>query len=334
MDIPICSLDEYGNIINKEIIYKDKLFKLKNDLNITQIKNVGKYSLDCCIKTILDNNNTIFAYIQYSEKNKIVYFYTKDEIDTNIWQLKNEHIFNKVPLNSRYYISLEIRRLLKENQNLDSHLISLYDALVLANSKYCEFRVMKLYYDWAINNRFSTFESMEFIGFNYNDNEIYFTLNHFTGTKLFKFKKNSNNEIYISFSNDSYMSAMALKKAEDLISKFYDRLVDFRYFKEENKSTIYPVNSNFLAKINCNRVGISLAYPEYLTNNFNLEFEYAKKIFSCSPSLKLKRSISEELFKSILIKIDDCPEWMKKELYNIKQKQINQILESKNKIYL
>ena len=98
------------NVINKKVIYKDEILPIKQDGNkmkITKIDNINLNDLENCIKAILLSNSSIIFYtIQYSNKEKTVYFYSHDSISIKAWEDLKEN--KKKPLFSTEDVALEI----------------------------------------------------------------------------------------------------------------------------------------------------------------------------------------------------------------------------------
>lgn len=80
----------HRTVINKTIVYSDTVLPLKdksNNLKVTTISNVEEYSLESCLKTIFESNpNVVFNTIQYSKKDKTVYFYTNQDVTTKTYE--------------------------------------------------------------------------------------------------------------------------------------------------------------------------------------------------------------------------------------------------------
>ena len=117
------------NILNQEILYDDEAldFSRSLDCTITKcIEQVGKYSLETCIKIILEENpNILFKTIQYSKKNKKVYFYTNQEISTTAWDKRN-NIYMKT-LKEDNAIARELYNTLIGDYQKYPDCVSLYD---------------------------------------------------------------------------------------------------------------------------------------------------------------------------------------------------------------
>lgn len=113
MFIPVAHYP-HRTIINETIVYSDTVLNLKelgSNIKLTTISDVWEYSLENCIKTILDANpNVTFNTIQYSKNDKKIYFYTNLEIDTKAWDESNIFIYE--PLKSKKEILSEVNKLL------------------------------------------------------------------------------------------------------------------------------------------------------------------------------------------------------------------------------
>ena len=85
MYIPIVPSRGKTTVINKTIVYSDTVLKLDDlgqNIKLTSISNITESDFENCIKCILSNNeNVVFNTIQYSKKEKKIYFYTDKKID-------------------------------------------------------------------------------------------------------------------------------------------------------------------------------------------------------------------------------------------------------------
>lgn len=97
----------HTTIINKTIVYSDTVLNLKDvgeNIKLTTISDVGEYSFEKCIKTILDSNpNVTFNTIQYSKNDKKVYFYTNPEVDTKAWYESNRFVSESLKSNKEIF---------------------------------------------------------------------------------------------------------------------------------------------------------------------------------------------------------------------------------------
>ena len=112
MFIPIVPYVPNITVVNKNIVYSDTVLPLKdtgNNLKVTSISNVSEFSLEKCLKIIFESNpDVIFNTIQYSKKDKTVYFYTDQEI--SIKQYEESKVTKYEPITSRPQILEEMKK--------------------------------------------------------------------------------------------------------------------------------------------------------------------------------------------------------------------------------
>ena len=135
--------------------------------------------------------------------------------------------------------------------------------------------------------------------------------------------KKENNTLYIvkkdyRMNNYSYFTNV-YPCIKNELSSLYDELLHYSKFINQNKYNIPSTNSNFLVNIKDNYTNIHINSPEnqeeYL---FSLNNYYTHN--NCSYDNNDEKT--DEIFKHIFIKIDDCPKWSKTYLYQIRQEQL------------
>lgn len=109
------------------------------------------------------------------------------------------------------------------------------------------------------------------------------------------------------------------------LSSLYDELLNYSKFINQNNYNIPSTNSNFLVNIEENYTNIHINSPENqeehlfsLNNYYNNYYTYSDNhSFS-----DINDEKTDEICKHIFIKIDDCPEWSKTYLHQIRQEQL------------
>lgn len=317
----IPKLNSSTKIVNETLVYCDTILNanyLGNNIKVTEISNVGEYSLKNCIKTILDSNSSvIFNTIQYSKNEKKLYFYTNLEINTKAWGEKSQNLSN--PLTSEIEILREIKKVIESSDCKRDDSVSLYDIYHLIKERRNEYEKVRGYfndalrillkctlgnvnsciYDFDYKNKNLKIGIKTFVSYNYED--IIIT------------KKDGELVIVSSEFDDS---EMILEIAGNLLSKFYDRMIEFTEINEQFSYDVQSVNSNFI-------VGISKHGVQITNKEFDSDFKLVN--LSCDDTYEYKCNYIEvynflknnenKLFKKIFIKLDDCPEWARAYLY-------------------
>lgn len=227
------------------------------------------------------------------------------------------------PINSSSKTLEEIKKILVSKKNTDSSCISVYDVAKLFKMKFDDFENHREYWSNLI------LDELEVIIFNLDNVFIEYhdkkpkeiKINFFTPEpKTVVFSKEKG-DLYIKeselYENDT---KKLLKLIGNIVLEMFD---DFKNL--DIKSTYYDkfaksVNANFYINFALNQVEIYNKDFSLKYSNFSEDYEY-----ECN-SNKLLNVISgyeDELFKNIFVNIDDCPEWSKPFLYEIRQKQLN-----------
>lgn len=321
-------------IINKTIVYSDTILSLKdlgNNLKICTINNINEYSLENCLKKIIESNpDVFFNTIQYSKKDKKLYLYTDKEISKKSWE---ESQFTEYkPLTNSAQILEEIDNILNQEKIKDTDCISLYDISKLIKSYSDNYEYIKdryeNYFDDVLYDEYYD-SSIIVYDFDYKKSELTIGF-QYSSDNYDKIIFTKQNEDLFIVKSESIHSQEILEFIGNGLSEVYDELIKFKDFINERNYQIKPVNSNFILDITC--YGISLYTQKDTYYVFNKEFEisysnykneYKYKCNSLSILNELKGK-ENEIFKRIFIKIDDCPNWTKQTLYETRQKQLEE----------
>ena len=329
----------YGSrIINKTIVYSDTVLSLKElgkNLKVTTIPNVSECSLKHCLETIFESNpNVIFNTIQYSRKDKKVYFYTNQDIATEAYE---ESKFKKYkPITSRTEILEEVKKVLLLPKNKDNDCVSLYDVLIILrklNDKYNNIvKEYKYRLDYMVSSKIDGDSLVCFHSINFKKKiiNISFKKNKNSNWDDMYFAK-QNEDLYVEKSESSYTYEVFSALCSTL-SEMYDELLKYDDYKDSKytKYDIKPVNSNFSIKIDY--CGVCL-FVKDSSNKYVNELELFAPSYKSGYELKCNSSIvnevfngkESEIFKNIFIKISDCPEWSRDMLCKIRQEQLPKV---------
>lgn len=325
----------HTTIINKKIIYSDTILPLKdtgNNIKIKSISNVSESSLENCIKIILESNpDVIFNTIQYSKNNKKVYFYTNKEI--SIKKYEESKIVNYKPITSRTEILEEVKKVLLLPKNKDNSCISLYDVLTLLKKLNNEYDSIEEKYknklDYMVESKIDDDSLVCFHGLDFKKKIIHISFKRYRSSDWadIYFAK-QNGDLYVvkseSFYTDEVFSALC-----STLSEMYDELLKYADYKDYKytKDDIKPVNSNFSVKISHHGIWL---FVEDFTNKYLKELELFAPSYNNGYKLECNSSIvnevftgkETEIFKSIFVKISDCPKWSQVMLYEIRNNQL------------
>lgn len=260
--------------------------------------------------------------------------------------MEEENIIKYNPLTTSTEILKEIKSILTYEDNFDENCncipislnenyISLYDVYNVTLNKSKKFKKTEKHYanvfNQIIKNNYSDRYSCVFYGLNFENNEI--SIGFQNGDYEYKeivFAK-SNGDLYLKSSETTLYGEKIFKLLGNKISEAYDDLMNFKDFEVQRVYWRKSINSNF--KICICKYGVSLsntshAFSDFELNNYNFNDNYDIK---CN-SLNVINAITgheDEIFKKIFIEINDCPNWMKKQLYNIRKEQISNLIKAK-----
>lgn len=331
MFVPVIPIVPNTTVVNKTIVYSDTVLPIKDlggNLKVTSISNVDEYSLEKCLKIIFESNpNVIFNTIQYSREDKKVYFYSNDEISKKAWE--DSKIRTYKPITKSSEILEEVKNILVCEPNKNTDCISLYDIAQLLKIKSNEYKSDKhsfeKHFDYVIESRYGSSSSIVVYDFDYDKDELRIG---------FKYWENYDKIIFAKKDEDLYVKESESSRGKDILvalgdslSKLYDKFIQYRDIKQQNSYRIKPVNSNFLVDVSYYGVDIFVNGGEF---RIIKEFELSSHSYEtgydydCNSSTVINalKGNEDELFKRIFVMIDDCPEWMQEQLYEIRQNQL------------
>ena len=322
MFVPVVPIIPNTTVVNKTIVYSDTVLPLKdkgNNLKISSVE-VSEYEMENCLKTIFESNpNVTFNTIQYSRADEKIYFYTDKPISTQAWE--KSKVIECNPLKNSKEVLEEITKLFSKDKPKTADCISLYD-------------VVKLYKDVEdkTNNIEETYQSyfkeesnfdILIQDFDYEKKQLNIYLNFCNKYYNITLAK-QNGDLYVVESETTFYREL-LPSLGKALSELYDELMKFYDFNQQCAWSIKPLNSNFSVDIDHHNINIhngslwDIADFELSFGIFDNKYEYSCNSTSVATALQGKE---DELFKKIFVKIDDCPEWSRQKLYQIRQKQL------------
>lgn len=334
------SINDDARVVNKNIIYKDTVIPLKElgeNIKITSISNVEEFWLESCLNKIFESNpDVVFNTIQYSKKDKKLYFYTDQKISTKAWEDRN--LVSYKPLNNSKAILEEVKRVLLLENKFDENSVSLYDVSKLIKRKREEKKRKEKYYQDLLEHKcesiYYDFGGLIVYGLDYDNNELRLGMN--IDNELFDFKEvifaKNNNDLYLKNDSTKYHRGKEVfLNCSSIINECYDELIKFRDFKKQVRWAYRTLNSCFF--IDITYFGVSIHNKKWTFEsdfNLNLSSDDFKYSYDCNSSsvLEVIRGNENNIFKNIFVNISDCPEWMQEELHSLR---INQLQEEQRK---
>lgn len=315
-------------IIKKDIEYSDVVNPphiLEKNKFLSSVERVGEYSIETCIKKILESNKEVIFYnIQYSEKYQKIYFYTNKEISTKSWD-DYRHTYDKILRNNDDIID-EIKNILSLEENLESDCISLHDVLEVLKNKNIEYNQLLAGYESRLKEtirRKKFFGDIIFFDFDYEKNELKVLYKYMVESYAVYLVKD-NGDLHIKNREHMFYDEILLI-AGSILSELFDELLSYAYLRKQYHYDFHAANSNFLLDISKYGVSIFSRNSNFKENfrlsahSYNDEYHY-----ECNSDIVIRKAHDnvEELFKKIFVRIDDCPEWSREVLYQIRKKQL------------
>ena len=338
MFIPIVPQGTNNKFVNKEIIYSDTVLPLKelgSNLNVSVISNVSEYSLEECLKVVFKSNpDVVFNTIQYSKNNQTVYFYTEQPITTSTYEERKLRKYN--PITSKTEILEEIKNILLSEKNNSSDCISLFDVAQFFKDVVNIYDEIKKRNDHqlesSIKSIFGNSSRCVCYDFKYEKKilPIGFKLWSEDNYKKICFAK-ENNDLYI-VQSESWYDKKIFSECSAELSQIYDEFINCTDYQNylNTSYVVKPINSNFDVRMSF--IGVIL----FATFRFKNEIELLSPSYTdayrieCNSGIinKLLKDNEDEIFKRVFVRIDDCPEWCRQRLYEIRQ---NQLIEERYK---
>ena len=325
-----------SRVVNKTIVYSDTVLPVKelgDNLKVTSVSNVEHYSLESCLKKIFESNpEVIFNTIQYSRSDKTVYFYTNKAISTKAYE--DSKVFKYKPLTTSSEILEEIKHVLTSEKNFDPNCVSLNHVVSLLNRNHKKIEKIEDKYKKLLKKDETKFNDSSFIiyGLDYKTEELrigfkYWYKKFADDWDEIVFSK-LNGDLYIK-SSKSYYSQEILNVLGDELSKLYDELMEFKDYNEQKHYDFSAIKSNFKIDISEHGVSIYVDSPSSLfEKDFKLSFSNNTCKYDCYCNSHNVTSVvngnEREIFKSVFVKIEDCPKWMHKDLFEIRRNELEE----------
>lgn len=226
-------------------------------------------------------------------------------------------------------LEIKLQNIIRTSNDTSPNHISVFNVLCLLDLYKATSDAYKEYYKNLFNQELSDFYIENF---NINSNKMYLhVVNSSKDTNyLITFSIKDNDLIILYSTNDEatyyILTYYILKKLGDQIKKcifYYD---SYEGFIAANKKVL--TTFNYYKKINFT-VKFNKEYLELQSNTFDTIRVYLNKDndYSCLTdslnNLEILKGYEEMLLKSIYVNIEDMPEWMREELYYIRQCELN-----------
>lgn len=340
MYIPVLLPNPYTvSIIHDELIYGDTFINpddLGKNIKSTFISNIGEISLEYCIKTILeDNKNVTFHTIQYSKKQKRLCFYTDNDLNIKNWEKKETT--PPQPINTKEDITQSVLSVFDNEPIYDQDCASVYEILMLYRNLDKKIKQVHESIGNKIKNKLTTRVNEDLYccihDFEYDKHILpihcssryssYWDKYQYTKTPDGKIK-----EIKIEGFHDYNM----LGNISDEVLELIDFYLSIEETRIQKKNRIKSVNSNLY--INMDRYDVEVYVDENTGIHYLHKPKYSSKFYTYSDKVEHQYAYSDilerlngnemEFLQKIYVKIDDCPLWMREQLYNRRREEIRE----------
>lgn len=329
----------HTTVVNKTIVYSDTVLSLNDkgsNLKITTISNVEEFMLDDCLRIIFESNpNVIFNTVQYSKNDKKVYFYTNKEID--ISKYKKISTIEYRPIKNKQDILEEIKRIISLPKVNRYDCVSLNTAYEFILKKRNELKNKENYYKKLLNDmikeKYGHNSGLVVHGFDYETGELSIAFKHF-GSKYYNIDlKIKDEDLYVS-SSETYESDDVFRLLYKQLTLLYNEYEKYREFYEQKTYHERPVNSNFFIDIDF--YGVRIYNKEFFNKDFEIRYPSYSKEYEIECNSANLMSVIEETQRDILnkiyIEIEKCPKCSRKELYDIRKKQLEPPIVEKKEV--
>ena len=319
----------HTTVVNKTIVYSDTVLSLNDkgsNLKITTISNVEEFMLDDCLRIIFESNpNIIFNTVQYSKNDKKVYFYTDKEID--ISKYKKISTIEYKPIKNKQDILEEIKRIISFPKVNRYDCVSLNTAYEFILKKRNELKNKENYYKKLLNDmikeKYGHNSGLVVHGFDYETGELSIAFKHF-GSKYYNIDlKIKDEDLYVS-SSETYESDDVFRLLYKQLTLLHNEYEKYREFYEQKTYHERPINSNFFIDIDF--YGVRIYNKEFFNKDFEIRYPSYSKEYEIECNSANLMSVIEETQRDILnkiyIEIEKCPKCSRKELYDIRKKQL------------
>lgn len=320
-------------VIKEEIVYSDTVLPLKelgSNLKITVIENIAKENLENCLKSILESNPHVsFNTVQYSKKDKKVYFYTNEEISTKEYEDSKVKVFNKVE--GIDDIIEELDKVLLEGKNKDEDAISLYSVAHLVKDINNEYEDTKNNYEDKLNSTvrdlINSDSIIAFHDIDLKEKKIKLSFREYSFMDFEEITFSLEDDDIRLLNSDGYNASLVFPSISNTLKDMYDDLEAFSNFKDYQNSSINKEAINTDFNVDISHYGVSL-YKKDFNDKKYVELSspsYSDKYKLNANSGKLNKAFDgfeDDIFKNVYIKIEDCPKWSQAMLKEKRQDEL------------
>lgn len=305
--------------------------ELRNNMIVTEIPSISEFDLENCLEVIFKSNKNVNFYtFEYSRDNQTIYFYSDKEIDLASYQ----KFRTNRPVTKTSEVLKELRKVLSRNKTNDFESISLYDVFKVINQKRKDYEKTKLSFtnsfEHILKHIYGKKFAVKIYDFDYTNNMLKLSLDSKIYSDWYQCEHMHFSKVdgKICLSSEATLNSdTVLTVLGNHLSKLYDDLMAYKGLFLQSAINI-ATDSKFVINITKDRIDIRTSTIKYRFKydfgisllNYNGECKYdcdAEYIF------ELLNGKEKELFEKIFVKIEKCPKYLQKDLYEIRKEQLN-----------
>lgn len=304
------------------VTYSDEILPLGLNLKLTTINDLKKSEINDCLDMILPINKDIeINKIQYSETKQALHIYANKVLDVEKWD--DRHIKKYKLLTSNIAILEELKKIIVKEENVEPTVTTLYDLIALIKQKETESKEIVTKYEKMCNKEVVSQygDHKEFVIYNYDAN------NREIRTGFGDWRKDQYDVIIFGIENGKVVIKNQTQVDSEKILELLSERMD-EFFKEMEDTVKLDKAFNFKF-----RVANSKLIVEYTSGGVVISHREKANSEFVSDNLNIIRGNEDFLFQKLNIKIADCPKWSQRELYDNKQKQIEELEKNRRKSF-
>lgn len=328
-------------VFNRKIVYSDTPLPLlvnEERPEITAIENVSETVLEDCLENILQaNTDVIFYMVQFSRKNKTVWFFTNIPVIIQSWDDFVERVYH--PSDYTNLLS-SIDEIFAREDNLEEDFVSLH-MVAKRIRQYYQIResANRRYQDVLKQKLCSKFPNAHLYLYDFNEEEktlkVHFQIFYDSNDIIFSKR---DDELCIVKSKSAYDQEI-LDLLGPQLSKVFDELAIAAQQKKQNQIGIEIPYSNFKVDITDSAVKLYVLNPNISEQKvFELSScgDHNDYQYRCSSDAVMNalEGNEQEFLSKIFIPIECCPEWSRDGFYKKRQEELFREKEKQKKLGL
>ncbi len=338
MNIPVLLPNPYTtSIIHEELIYGDVFINpedLGKNLKTTYISNLGEVSLEYCIKTILEANKDVtFHTIQYSRKQRRICFYTDQALNTSKWQEKELKPPNKI--NTKEEVTSTILSVFDNEPIYDQDCASVYEILMIYQKLDKQIKAVKDKTEKVIQtilkNRVESDLYCSVHDFDYDNRTLAIHLSSRWSSNWDKYQYHKEPDGTIKEKKlEGYHNYNVIGNVSEQILDLINFYLSIEETRIQRRNKIKSVNNDLF--IDIDRYNIDVYIDKYGGYYMGINPLYKSTFYTYSDKIEHSYAYSDimskltnhemEFLQKIYVKIDDCPSWIREQLYNKRREEI------------